>query len=103
MPSDKMAFTYRGYMAALFNWIKSASERLFDPKREERISAIAHEVEAALFADKSRFDFDHVLNSMQVLPEDMRPVAEKVYRHAARRVYSSLEISDRQRDALSKL
>jgi hypothetical protein len=103
MPSDKMAFTYRGYMCALFNWVKSATERIFDPKRDERIRAIANEVEATLFAEKAKFDFDATINGLGVLPEDVRPVAERIYKRALRRVYSVLGVSDRQKDGLQRL
>ncbi len=87
-------------MPKLFQWVRSVSDRVFDPKKEERIAYLAKEVEQQLFRDRNRFNLDQTLTSLGVEPEDAQAIAERVFRLSLERVWLDLVATENERKAL---
>lgn len=87
-------------MAKLLDWIKKASTRILDPRREERITALAQSMETLLIAQRDAFDFEKSSVALGVTPQDIQLVSERLYEFALQRTWRDLKITSKERAAL---
>ncbi|MDM8008717.1 MAG: HNH endonuclease signature motif containing protein [Phycisphaerae bacterium] len=87
-------------MSRLLDWLKTASGRILDPEREERVAHLGRLVAQRLREEKNAFQIDHFLQEYQVAPRDVMPLKERVYQMALDRVWEDRNVSEKEKASL---
>jgi len=87
----------------LFKWISSATLKLLDPKREQRVMALAEQAWKGIAEKRDKFDLEKMLLDAQGNTDDIELVAEKTYEIGLRRAWKDGVITDREQASLRLL
>jgi tellurite resistance protein len=87
-------------MAKLFDWIKAAAVKAIDPRREQRIAALAEQAWRGIIDQRGQFNLAQMVQSVGAEPEDVPLVAERVYDSALRKGWKDGVLSDSERKSL---
>ena len=87
-------------MPTLLNWLKTATVKVLDPHRDQRLATFAGEVWRQITQQKRGFDFLATMTALGADVEDNQLVAERVYEDCLRRAWKDQEISATERESL---
>jgi hypothetical protein len=87
-------------MAKLIDWIRTASTRILDPEREERIAKLAETLRKELIAAGAAFDLEQATRKLDVAPRDVSLVAEQVFEYALRHAWRDRKITTKEQVGL---
>ncbi|HEX8913840.1 MAG TPA: HNH endonuclease [Humisphaera sp.] len=88
-------------MAGVLSWLKSTTNRIFDPQRETRIGSQAAEMWRHITQYKRAFNFDTCCLQLGVEDQDRKDLAERVYQNALTRAWADGSVDERERQSLA--